>query len=154
MADLIIRGKPFHKIDPTFAKILEQLFPEDVQKTQPPRSFNLGQGNSTPVSERKPQWSVGFQPRNGRAVLNLLTPLGEHIAYQYAPKDAQATFTKMGWPVPEQFLKAYTDAYKQQPEAVWREATEEDNLMARHLSPARFASVPKGYEAPISEPKE
>ena len=151
MADLIIKGKTFNKIDHQLAQILLQMFPDDVQKLQPPRSLNLGQGDAAPVRERKPVWSVGFQPRNGRAVLNLLTPLGEHIPFQGKPGDAQPVFTKMGWPVPQQFLDDYAAAFNRQPETVWRDAKPEDHVMGLHYRRDLFDSTPPPARPPLDE---
>ena len=150
MADLVIKGRKFFKVDPTLASILSQLFPEDVQKLHQPPSLNLGQGNQQPVGERKPRWVVGIHATNGRALLKLITPLGEELPYQAAPEQAQATFTRMGWPVPEQYLKAYAEEYGRQPvDDGYREATPELSLMAEHYQPGKFKCTPTPERPPL-----
>jgi len=150
VADLIIRGKKFFKVSGELAAILAQLFPDEVQKLNQPPALNLGQGHQPPINQRKPVWGVGIQKRNGRAVLTLVIPTGEEFQYQFKPEDAQATFTRMGWPVPEQYLKAYAEEHGRQPvDDGYRAATPELSLMAEHYQPGKFNCTPTPERPPL-----
>jgi len=143
MADLIIKGKKFFKVEPTLASIISQLFPDEIQKINKPQ-FNRGQGHQPPINERKAVWSVGTFGRYGRAALTLELPTGETYPYQFKPEQAQATFTKMGWPVPQQYLDAYAALFAQQPESVWCHPTKQEDIMSRHYNRQRFDCTPPG----------
>lgn len=109
MADLVIKGKPFHKLDPTFAAILLRMFPDEVQKV-----------NQPPIQKRQPTWLVTTNQVRDLPQIELKLATGETITYPGPGREnpygdveeARAAFKKTGFPLPSDVAEKFEAAVR------------------------------------------
>ena len=107
MPNLVIKGRTFHRVDPTLAKILESLFPEDVQRAA-----------VVPIEKRPPRWVVNINQFTGLPQIVLTLGNGQNHVYPGPTAantygelaEAQAAFASTGFPLPDEIAKQFAEA--------------------------------------------
>lgn len=110
MSDIVVKGRTFYKVDPTLAKILESLFPEDVQRRAAP----------LPIQKRQPTWLVTVNQVRDLPQIELKLATGETITYPGPGREnpygdveeARAAFKKTGFPLPSDVAEKFEAAVR------------------------------------------